>query len=268
MESPPPPASQASSHFPLEPIPASVLADKEARRRDEVLKLGACKTGCVRLDDEVLVGGFERGSVAGISAEDEEMGLGLQTLAHSLCDGRVKSGLVVTPKPASVMLAGLRDAVKAELKEDARKGTRECLERVMLSCVFDLDGLWEVLSDLDRAEETEEDDPERQDAVSVQEIQDSQDDDDDALSPIQEPPSQRQTKTTHPDMIVITHFSSLLTSLFTHREKSAAHSALQLLGSHLRDLTRNLASHPLILILNSTSSPAAKQTPAPAPAPD
>ncbi|KAF4979913.1 hypothetical protein FZEAL_3975 [Fusarium zealandicum] len=68
-------------------------------------------------------------------------------------------------------------------------------------------------------------------------------------------------------MIVITHFSSLLTSLFTHREKSAAHSALQLLGSHLRDLTRNLASHPLILILNSTSSPAAKPAPAPAPVP-
>lgn len=193
--------------------------------------------------------------------------LGLQTLAHSLCDGRVARGLVVTPKPASVMLARLRDAVKAELRSrgvggDAGKAklTRECLERVMLSCVFDLDGLWEVLADLDKpAEEAEEE----------EEIQDSQDDDDEAFSPgkSEEQPSskqqQQQQTTTQPGIIVVTHFSSLLTGVFTHRERSAAHSAVQLLGSHLRDLSRNLPSSPLVMLLNSTSSsssgPAAAQ---------
>lgn len=68
-------ASQGSSHFALDPIPASVLADKEARRRDAAVEMGYCMTGCAVLDDEVLLGGFERGSVVGVSAEDEEMGV-------------------------------------------------------------------------------------------------------------------------------------------------------------------------------------------------
>ncbi len=32
-------------------------------------------TGCSELDDYLLLGGFERGSVVGVSAEEEEMGL-------------------------------------------------------------------------------------------------------------------------------------------------------------------------------------------------
>lgn len=183
--------------------------------------------------------------------------LGLQTLAHSLCDERITKGLVVTPKPRNVMLARLRDAVKAELKSQgiggdaAKTKLRECLERVMLSCVFDVDGLWEVLADLNKPaeEETEEEEEEGQ----VEEIQDSQDDDDEALSPVDkvQPPKQQ---TTQPGIIVVTHFSSLLTGVFTHRERSAAHSVMELLGSHLRDLSRNLSSNPLIMLLNSTSS--------------
>ncbi|KAF5019221.1 hypothetical protein F66182_8780 [Fusarium sp. NRRL 66182] len=306
MSSPQPPPSQASSHFPLEPIPASVLADKEARRRDATAILGPCKTGCAAIDQDVLLGGLERASVVGISAEDEELGikvnqsqgdneetwlltctrqLGLQTLAHSLCEGTITDGLVITPKPTSVMLAGLRDAVKAELGQrgdvkDVKIKLRQCLDKVMLSCVFDLDGLWEVLADLDPSEPAEEG-AEKHDMMTaaaaaenaqVDEIQDSQDDDDDkAFSPIRQASQPRSEK--HPEVIMITHFSSLLTSLFTHREKSAARSALQLLGSHLRDLSRNLASAPLIMLLNSTtwpcsgpaatatSPPPAKQTP-------
>lgn len=77
----PVPASQASSHFTLEPISASVLADKEARRRDAATALGSCRTGCADLDDYVLLGGFERGSVAGLSAEDEEMGVQVHSSA-------------------------------------------------------------------------------------------------------------------------------------------------------------------------------------------
>ncbi|KAG5823124.1 hypothetical protein H9Q74_006789 [Fusarium xylarioides] len=277
MNQPQSPPSQASSHFQLEPIPAAILVDREVKRRDALALLGACKTGCKVIDDEVMLGGFERGSVVGISAEDEELGvqLGLQTLAHSLCEGTVTSGLLITPRPASVMLAGLRDAVKSELeakrctKDTIKVKLRQCLERVMLSCVFDMDGLWEALADLD-CELVEEKDGAvqdqgvtniRQDDTTYQfdEIQDSQDDDDEALSPIhqasqplaEEPCNKTQQ---HPDVIVITHFSSLLTGLFFRREKSAAHAALQLLNSHLRDLSRNLSSKPLILLLNSTSA--------------
>lgn len=59
----------------------------------------------------------------------------------------------------------------------------------------------------------------------------------------------------HPDIILITHMSTLLSSLFHQREKSSAHEMLQLLASHLRYLTR-APEHggPLVMILNSTSS--------------
>ncbi|KAF4424500.1 hypothetical protein FACUT_10232 [Fusarium acutatum] len=277
MNPPQSPPSQASSHFQLEPIPAAILVDKEVKRRDAIALLGTCKTGCKVIDEEVMLGGFERGSVVGISAEDEELGvqLGLQTLAHSLCEGTVTSGLLITPRPASVMLAGLRDAVKSELeakrctKDTIRMKLRQCLEKVMLSCVFDMDGLWEALADLD-CEVVQEKEGAVQDrgatnigqhdtTYQFDEIQDSQDDDDMAFSPIhqasqplaEEPCSKTQQQ---PDVIVITHFSSLLTGLFFHREKSAALAALQLLNSHLRDLSRNLSSKPLILLLNSTSA--------------
>ncbi|KAF5596540.1 uncharacterized protein FSUBG_8842 [Fusarium subglutinans] len=273
MNQPQSPPSQASSHFQLEPIPAAILVDRELKRRDAIALLGACKTGCEVIDEEVMLGGFERGSVVGISAEDEELGvqLGLQILAHSLCEGTVTSGLLITPRPASVMLAGLRDTVKSELeakrctKDTIRMKLRQCLEKVMLSCVFDMDGLWEALADLDCEVVEEKDGAVQEQEVTnttryqYDEIQDSQDDDDVAFSPIQQasqPVAEEPCNTTqqHPDVIVITHFSSLLTGLFFHREKSAAHAALQLLSSHLRDLSRNLSSKPLILLLNSTSA--------------
>ncbi|KAH7185508.1 uncharacterized protein B0J16DRAFT_134530 [Fusarium flagelliforme] len=277
MDSLQPSHSRESSHFLVEPISASILAGKEAHRRNAAALLGTCKTGCSVVDDDVLLGGFERASIVGISAEDEDLGvqLGLQTLAHSLLEGSVKNALLITPKPTSVMLASLRDAIKAELKtrgymRDKTK-LRQCLDNVMLSCVFDLDGLWEVLADLDRSEPEEEEgifshgehEAQKQDTttvVPVDEIQDSQDDEDTAFSPVRqtsEPPQEKEAPskvTPHPEVIVITHFSSLLTSLFAHREKVAAHTSLQLLGSHLRDLSRNLLSNPLIILLNSTSS--------------
>ena len=69
------PASQASSHFPLEPISADILCDLESRRRDEAKALGLCRSGCADIDGYVLLGGLERGSVVGISAEDEDFGV-------------------------------------------------------------------------------------------------------------------------------------------------------------------------------------------------
>jgi hypothetical protein len=76
-----PAASQASSHFPLEPVSAAVLAYRETNRRNSLLSLGTCRVGCRELDDYVLLGGFERGCVVGVSAEDEMVGM-LVKLPH------------------------------------------------------------------------------------------------------------------------------------------------------------------------------------------
>ncbi|KAL7931094.1 hypothetical protein V8C35DRAFT_311300 [Trichoderma chlorosporum] len=321
-------------------VSASALASSEKRRRDLVRSLGPCPSGCKDLDEYVLMGGFERGSVAGISAEEEDgvgVTLGLQVLICSLLDNAVQKVQLVTPKPPSTIVVLLKNGITAELRargvtasdEVAARG-RDCLDRIMLSRVFDMDGLCEVLADLDDAaapgaEERILGTPEVDDARVAQEktaesetevvtapggvdkeckapsigaeIQDSQDEDE-ALSPSQplETPAQpkassdeeqkNETATSDkeskpsaagikntaanshvsaaatPDIILITHFSSLLTSFFTQRDNSAAHATLRLLASRLRRLSRTLPSSPLILLINSTDSGAAASTPA------
>ncbi|KAK1239214.1 hypothetical protein MKX08_006275 [Trichoderma sp. CBMAI-0020] len=334
-----PPAHQRTPNSRPRPVPASALASIERQRRDFVRGLGPCRSGCEDLDNYVLLaGGFERGSVVGISAEDEDgvgVMLGLQVLACSLLDSAAQKVQVITPKPPSTIVVLLKNAITAELKARSISGSddiaarrKDCLDRIMLSRVFDMDGLDEVLADLDvtatataprggQEEETIEiqsaeetaamgvpPDPTAADvdgddngAVSskeetpreasvVAEIQDSQDEDETSsppLSPISIPHPQSDTNikdttattepdnhsipnkqvdsknntptaSSTPDIILITHFSSLLTSFFTQRDKLAAHAALRLLATRLRHLSRTLPSHPLILLLNSTDS--------------
>lgn len=256
-------------------------------------------------------------------ANDSLSQLGLQVLACSLLDSAVQKVQVITPKPPSTIVVLLKNAITAELKARGISGfdeiaarRRDCLDRIMLSRVFDMDGLDEVLADLDAtaaapgsgkeeeeiieiqsAEETanmkaqpdataadddgdgdgdgaassKEEKPHK--ASVVAEIQDSQDEDEmpsPPPSPIAIPQSPQPqsddtnlknnnkstaaTASSTPDIILITHFSSLLTSFFTQRDKSAAHAALRLLATHLRHLSRTLPSNPLILLLNSTDS--------------
>lgn len=251
---PPPSQTNNASHITLEPVPATVVAGNETRRREDNQQLGNCRSGCAEVDNHVLLGGLERGSVVGVSAEKEDFGvtvsfhpsynpvilaliricqLAVQFLAQGLHGGTLKTALVITPRPAGELLKTLRDGIRATIDASSDAQVKQHLDRVMLSCVFDIDGVWEVLADLDRPP-----------SPSL-EIQDSQDDD----SP---PPPQKKTL---PDIIIITHVSSLLTSLFTHRSSPAAHSTLQPLSSHLRHLSRTLPSSPLILLLNSTSNP-------------
>lgn len=56
----------------LNPDSAAFYAKKEIARRNSLQAEGALKTGCVDLDTNVLLGGFERGTIVGVSAEDEE----------------------------------------------------------------------------------------------------------------------------------------------------------------------------------------------------
>lgn len=257
-------------------------------------------------------------------------------LACSLLDSAAQKVQVITPKPPSTIVVLLKNAITAELK--ARIGSnsdeiatqrRGCLDRIMLSRVFDMDGLDEVLADLDVSATAPECGKEEEEALEMQpaeeiavmavhadptvadddghgdgvvsnkeekprkasvvaEIQDSQDEDETPSPPpcpksipqspqpqpddtnlqdttaATEPDKQVDSKSNNkstataasstPDIILITHFSSLLTSFFTQRDKSAAHAALRLLASRLRHLSRTLPSNPLIILLNSTDS--------------
>ncbi|KAK1656306.1 hypothetical protein BDP81DRAFT_456962 [Colletotrichum phormii] len=422
------PASQASSHFPLEPVSAAVLCSRETKRRGAAMARGKVQVGSRDVDEEVLGGGFERGSVVGLSSESEQMGIliSMQALAKTLCGdesggdrGKGARVMIVTTQPPAAILPPLRDAIRTELvvrstaEADADLVTRlrRCLERVSVSRVFDLEGLWQVLGDLDIPPESpeprvsssppgfrapsgekrlEKDDDdaagetkdggvvESMGSVEVSaedaaisssghtapelqeprqpvrivlpelkplpqptkstrtEIADSDDEDDaislpssssSSLSPppstirsptpftaadsperadeeevtegaeendlnnnLEETPDQ-VTKESHeektesrppgdeipdaipavaapesrspendskdsalPDIILITHFHSLMTALFTRRDRQSAHDSLQHLSSHLRYISRTLETSPLIMLLNSTSS--------------
>ncbi|EHK25047.1 uncharacterized protein TRIVIDRAFT_129829, partial [Trichoderma virens Gv29-8] len=236
---------------------ASALASIEKRRRDFVRSLGPCPSGCHDLDKHVLLGGLERGSVVGISAEDEDgVGLGLQVLVCSLLDKVVHKVQIITPKPPSTIVVLLKNSITAELRargitalDGAAVQERDCLNRIMLSRVFDMDGLCEVLADLDDAATSEV----RRCALNKPEVGDAQ--------PVEKTEAKTQLAAT-PNIILITHFSSLLTSFFTQRDNSAAHATLRLLASRLRRLSRTLSSSPLILLINSTDSGATASTPA------
>jgi hypothetical protein len=222
--------------------------------------------------------------------------------------------MVVTPKPVTWIAGELRDALRREMEirdtrgieenlktsgEEASGGVeklsmkdrlRACLDRVMLSQVFDADGLWEALAELDepleQAAQVEaqqeagkaEDITGKEDGPVVLEVQDSQDEDDSPISPASAEESKQRTATVSenpqqseglqqqstrqtPAFILVTHFSTLLNSLFTSREKSAAHSLLQLLSSRLRYLSHGLPSQPLIMLLNSTTANQADDRP-------
>ncbi|ROT35383.1 hypothetical protein SODALDRAFT_328723 [Sodiomyces alkalinus F11] len=319
---PPPPSSGSSTGWPIEPVSAAILHSRDIKRRDALLRRGPVRTGCNEVDEYVLLGGFERGSVVGITAEGEAFGMRLafQALAKELVKG-TSTAMVVTNQPPATLLPMLRDAVRAELVEDTtaeqealRRKLRGCLERVSVSRVFDLEGLWEVLGDLDKPCEEQEPVPRRsrdettpdvhaeggltvlpgteqqgggntdlaESKIRNAVIADSEDEDEDEAedqdeneeispsSPSRSPPAIARPppppadpappEPDHgPDVIVITHFATLLTALFTRREKKAAHTSLQLLASHLRYLTRGGAcSHPLVLIVNTTTSPASR----------
>lgn len=83
-------ASQASSHYPLEPVTGSTLFGLESAWRQSLGSRGTLRTGCREVDEQVLVDGFERGAVVGVSAEEIDTGLLVGVV--SLFPSRSRSG--------------------------------------------------------------------------------------------------------------------------------------------------------------------------------
>lgn len=258
----------------------------------------------------------------------------MQTIAHNMVYGQrdapaLRRAAIITTLAPQAILPTLRDIIKSQVQSkigighaDVKARIRECLERISVSRVFDMEGLWEVLSELE-LESTEEPSPIVGDEVIVEaekqeietpaapeepessplsslsstppyelpplrptqqvaktEVMDSEDEGE--LSPISPsspsettlpepapettmpavstptpPPPHEQSFASEiddrtPGVIVITHFSTLLSTLFTQRDKSSAHTTLQLFSSHLRYLARS--SGPLIMLLNTTTN--------------
>ncbi len=70
----------------LQPLSAALLLDHALARRECLSQKGNLMTGCADLDEHVLLGGFQRGSVVGVSAEGEEMGLLVRLIPSPLLE--------------------------------------------------------------------------------------------------------------------------------------------------------------------------------------
>jgi hypothetical protein len=73
------PHSKSASSI-IDPISGLALLASE-RARAELVAGPVCRTGCNEIDNFVLLGGFRRGSVVGISAEEETTGLVVRLLS-------------------------------------------------------------------------------------------------------------------------------------------------------------------------------------------
>lgn len=153
--------SQSSSHAPLEPTSGITLLHAEINRRATLRP--PCSTGCRELDDATLIsGGFERGCVVGISAEEDDVALvlGLQTIARLLTgvtgagagkDEKKKKksrAMIVTTMGVGSLVGMLREVLRAQGVRERERET-DVLGRVAISRVFDVNGLWEVLGEVD-----------------------------------------------------------------------------------------------------------------------
>lgn len=212
----------------------------------------------------------------------------LKLVAKSLLEENAKSALIITPRHYSSIAQLLRDSIMTELKVDqhsvhsVKQNARDCLEKVKLSSVFDIAGVEQTLSELhwsdsyiqplnkqasvsDRVSKPDSSPMEREGAQAtvLTEVGDSDEEElsqqsnltTDSLDAevLGERARQGIEPLLSPDIIVITHFSTFLTTLFTERERAAAHRSLLLLKSRLHFLSRSLDPSPLVVILNSTS---------------
>lgn len=143
--------SQASSHAPLEAISGFTILHTELERRATLRP--PCATGCREIDEATLViGGFERGCVVGISAEEDDVALvvGLQTIARLLANDGAKRprAVIVTTMSVGSLVGMLREVLRAQ-GVSGRERETDVLGRVAVSRVFDVNGLCEVLGELD-----------------------------------------------------------------------------------------------------------------------
>lgn len=156
-----------------------------------------------------------------------------------------------------------------ENEADIEGEVQRCLEMVAISRVFDIEGLWEVLGEVGR-NGTLEDEVKNileniseahartgnQSSQKPPEIIDSEEE----LTPEEAPPPRHQKESSGVELIVIDNMTHIISELLSRREKSEAHTLLNLLSITLHTLTQT--SNILTLIHNTTVPSKASSTPA------
>merc|ERR1711964_376880 len=164
----------------------------------------------------------------------------------------------------------------------------QCLEMVAISRVFDVEGLWEVIGEVDHAvsssspgldgedgngkadlNETDESEVQQQEiGNNTPEILDSEDSEEDTTPPRDGPPPSPKDRgdTTEGDegieIIVVDNMTHLINELFARKEKSDAHNLLTLLSSTLYTLSK---TNNILPILHNATNPITTSYPQPNP---
>ncbi|KKA26437.1 hypothetical protein TD95_000132 [Thielaviopsis punctulata] len=136
----------------FQPIAADALLDAELQKR--CTHQSKVQIGCPDIDQNVLLGGFERASVIGVSTEEESMSLqmAVQVVATQLAYDDAQTALIASTLPVATVARALKDTLLAQ--HGRAFAWRSVLERVSISRVFDVRGLEEALGEVERAEKS------------------------------------------------------------------------------------------------------------------
>ncbi|RDW80183.1 hypothetical protein BP6252_04821 [Coleophoma cylindrospora] len=269
---------------PATAITADKLLELERAQRRRFLKRGdgeelKARTGLKELDDYVLGGGVDRGVVLGISAGSGSGGsagedgtvegrlISLHLLMSILITSVSSRSQITKPVATIIDTTGsfpiqlLVQILSSCLGKDREEDVSKLLELVTISRVFDLEGLWEVLSELSQKPSSvppgSENQPETKVETGSLEIGDSEDEEDDDVGEnflkVKE-----EVVDEGVEVIIIDNMTHIINELFSRKEKSSAHNLLTILNTHLRMLTRT--NNVLTILHNTTVSPSTKAT--------
>lgn len=181
--------------------------------------------------------------------------------------GETCRAAIITRHAAPFILSQLQSRIRLEierqlLSEDIRATTEsQCLDRVSIHTIFDVDGLWQTLASLEAA--TVQDAPAhqfsqgRQESKKGEEIlaSDASEDLSSQCSNLETGHIRRVDEPSDsPAVIIITSFANLLDGLYIQRPRPLAHDLMLMLNMSIRRLSRNSTHLPLIFLLNDTQS--------------
>lgn len=154
------------------------------------------------------------------------------------------------------MLSRLRHAANLELplpnnRTSNLRSEKDILRKVKLHTIFDIDGLWQALAEVEDLCSTPLPSRQPNDTPKTSELEIADSDDEDLPSTFTEPITCALKSV--PGVIIITGLADVLTGLFTQRTRHVAHDLILNLNLQLHRISHSLLSFPLVFLLNSVS---------------
>ncbi|KAH6710930.1 hypothetical protein BKA61DRAFT_106528 [Leptodontidium sp. MPI-SDFR-AT-0119] len=183
----------------------------------------------------------------------------------------IKTGNHAVQNPISRDDASGTESEKDEVDDQVQR----CLEMVAISRVFDIEGLWEVIGEVDHVLSASPDHGLVDEMVVEQDIGDDEpepeilDSEEDLTPPSSIPPpiskvqEEEASEDEGTEMIIVDNMTHIVNELFARKEKSYAHNILTLLSQTIHTLTKT--QNILTILHNTTNSSTTPYPPNPHP---